>query len=682
MKFKNLITATLVSTVLFSCGEIAKEEVNKEAETPEVTKGDDFEYLAEKFADKKVIRYKIPSWDNLSLKQKKYAYYLTQAGYAGREIIYDQNYRHNLSIKRALEKVYTSSDVDKTSDDFKKMEVYLKQIWFASGIHHHYSTAKFVPGFSQEFLEGAMKKVGASLNEEALKAIFDPTFDAKKVNLAKDVDLVKGSAVNFYSPNLTQKEVEAYYKSIIDTKNPTPISYGLNSKLVKDENGKVSEKVYSIKGMYGSAIKEIIGWLEKAISVAENKEQAHALELLIEYYKTGDLKVWDAYNIAWVATTKGDVDYINSFIEVYNDPLGYTGSYETVVELKDFKMTEIMSVVANNVQWFEDNSTIMQAHKKAKVTGVTYKVVDVAGEAGDASPSTPIGVNLPNANWIRSTHGSKSVSLGNIISAYDGAGGKGMLTEFANDAKEVELSKAHSKTAGKMHTALHEVVGHASGQINKGIGTPKETLKNYSSTLEEARADLVGLYYIMDQKLVDLGLIKSLDVGKAEYDGYIRNGLLTQMQRLKLGDEIEEAHMRNRQLNAAWVFEKGMKDGVIIKEKRNGKTYFDIKDYQKLRVLFGELLKEIQRIKSEGDYEAGKHLVETYGVKVDPEIHAEVLERVKPLGIAPYGGFVNPKIVPVMNDNGEITEFKIEYQGFAEQMLDYAKRYSFLPDYN
>ena len=683
MKLKHILTTTLISTVLFSCTVQKKvSDTDKKDSDTSVMTDENFEYVVEKFADKKVLRYKIPSWDNLSLKQKKYAYYLTQAGYAGREIIYDQNYRHNLSIKRALENVYVNYKGDKTSGDFKGMEVYLKEVWFANGIHHHYSNAKFKASFSQEFFVNALKEVGGKeLNAEALKAIFDPTFDAKKVNLAKDIDLVKESAVNFYGPELTQKEVENYYKSIIDKKNPTPISYGLNSKLVK-EDGKVVEKVYSANGMYGAAIREIIGWLEKAITVAENEKQSHALELLIDYYKTGDLKTWDAYNIAWVGTTEGDVDYINSFIEVYNDPLGYTGSFETVVELKDFKMTEIMSVVAENVQWFEDNSTIMAEHKKANVTGVTYKVVDVAGEAGDASPSTPIGVNLPNANWIRSTHGSKSVSLGNIISAYDGAGGKGMLTEFANDEEEIKLSKAHSKTAGKMHTALHEVVGHASGKLNPGIGTPKETLKNYSSTLEEARADLVGLYYIMDTKLVDLGLVKSLDVGKAEYDGYIRNGLMTQMQRLNIGDDIEESHMRNRQLNAAWAFEKGMKDSVIVKIKRNGKTYFDIKDYQKLRTLFGELLKEIQRIKSEGDFEAGKNLVETYGVKIDPELHKEVLERVKPLGIAPYGGFVNPKIIPVTNDAGEITSFKIEYQGYSEQMLEYSKKYASLPDYN
>jgi dipeptidyl-peptidase-3 len=683
MNFKHLVTVTALSGILFSCGNSKTNHEETKTTEKEVEEKKDFEYLAEKFSDKKVIRYKIPSWDNLSLKQKKYAYYLTQAGYAGREISYDQNYRHNLAIKRTLEKIYTEYEGDKTTEDWVALETYLKEVWFASGIHHHYSNDKFKPGFSQEFFLTAMKEVNAEpLKEEAIKAIFDPAFDAKKVNLSKDVDLVNASAVNFYSPNLTQTEVEAYYQGIMKANDARPISYGLNSKLVKSEDGTISEQVYKLDGMYGAAIKEIIGWLEKAITVAENEAQAHALQLLIEYYKTGDLKIWDEYNIAWVEATEGDIDYINSFIEVYNDPMGYTGSYETVVEIKDFKMTEIMSVLADNVQWFEDNSSIMDEHKKKEVKGVTYKVVDVAGEAGDASPSTPIGVNLPNANWIRAEHGSKSVSLGNIIGAYDGAGGSGILKEFAFNEEEIARSKAHSKVGGKMHTALHEVVGHASGKLNPGVATPKETLKNYSSTLEEARADLVGLYYIMDQKLVDLGLIESLEVGKAEYDGYIRNGLMTQLTRLELGADIEEAHMRNRQLVAAWAMEKGAEDKVIEKVTRDEKTYFKVNDYEKLRGLFGDLLKEIQRIKSEGDFEAGRDLVENYGVKVNQDLHAEVLERVKPLNIAPYGGFINPKIVPTMDEEGNITDFTIEYQDFAEQMLEYAKKYAFLPDYN
>ncbi|MEN8928113.1 MAG: dihydrofolate reductase, partial [Flavobacteriales bacterium] len=487
MNFKSILIATVAAGFISSCGAEKKEvETSNKFELVKFDNSGDFEYPVDKFSDIEVIRYKIPSWEKLSMQQKKYAYYLTMAGYAGREIIYDQNYRHNLSIKRALENVYSNYEGDRDSEDFKNMTVYLKKMWFANGIHHHYSNDKFKAEFSPEFLDGALKKVGAKLTDEAKKAIFDPSFDAKKVNLSKDIDLVKASAVNFYGSDLTQKEVEEYYLSVIDSKNPTPVEYGLNSQLVKDENGKLMEKTYKQGGMYGAAISEIIGWLEKAVTVAENQGQADALQILIEYYKTGDLKLWSQYNIAWVGVTEGDIDYINSFIEVYNDPLGYSGSFETVVELKDFKMTEIMSVVSENVQWFEDNAPLMPEHKKKEVKGVSYKVVDVAGEAGDASPSTPIGVNLPNANWIRSTHGSKSVSLGNIISAYNEAGGDGILGEFANDETEVELAKAHGKTAGKMHTALHEVVGHASGQLNPGVKTPKETLKNYSSTLEEA----------------------------------------------------------------------------------------------------------------------------------------------------------------------------------------------------
>ncbi len=690
MRIKTILLASLASGMMFSCETVEKAKSSEVEETgialPDFIKKFDntgeFAYPVDKFGDIEVIRYKIPSWENLTLKQKKYAYYLTMAGYSGREIIYDQNYRHNLAIKRALEKVYSDYKGDRENEDFQNMTTYLKRIWFANGIHHHYSNEKFKPNFSQDFLETAMKTVGTILNDEAKKAIFDPEFDVKKVNLSKDVDLVKASAVNFYSPELTEKEVETYYKSIIDKNNPTPVEYGLNSKLVKHDDGTIHENTYKVGGMYDKAITEIVGWLSKAVTAAENEKQAHALELLIEYYRTGDLKIWSEYNIAWVSATDGDIDYINSFIEVYNDPLGYSGSFETVVELKDFKMTDIMSVVSENVQWFEDNAPLMANHKKKEVKGVTYKVVDAAGEAGDASPSTPIGVNLPNANWIRTQHGSKSVSLGNIISAYDEAGGSGILTEFAHDKEEIELAKAHGKTAGKMHTALHEVVGHASGQLNPGVGTPKETLKNYASTLEEARADLVGLYYIMDKKLVDLGLIETLDVGKSEYDGYIRNGMMTQLSRLDLGAEIEEAHMRNRQLVASWAFEKGAEDNVISKVVRDGKTYFEVNDYEKLRDLFGKLLMEIQRIKSEGDYVAGRDLVENYGVKVDQAIHAEVLARVKPLNIQPYRGFVNPKICTIKNEDGEITDFKIEYQNFDEQMLEYANRFAYLPEYN
>jgi len=643
---------------------------------------DDFAFQAETFADLKLIRYQVPGFDQLSLQQQKLVYFLSEAGYAGRDIIWDQNYRHNLSIRRALENIVLNYDGDKTSDDWNNFMVYTKRVWFANGIHHHYSMAKFTPDFSKEYFAGLMEATGSSLNQEAMMAIFDADFDAKKVNLDPKKGLVLGSAVNFYDADINEAEVDAYFASIKDNETTQPLSYGLNSKLVRGENG-IEEKVYKLDGMYGTAIAEIIGWLEKAVTVAENQAQGDALKLLIEYYTTGDLKTWDDYNIAWVAATEGDIDYINSFIEVYNDPMGYTGSYESIVEITDFEASAQMKVLSDNAQWFEDNSSIMDEHKKKKIKGVSYKVVSAASEAGDSSPATPIGVNLPNANWIRSTHGSKSVSLGNIVYAYSQAGGKGMLEEFCHDQEEVERAKTHSKLAGKLHTALHEVLGHASGQLNPGVGTPKETVKSYASTLEEGRADLVALYFLLDEKLIELGLMETLETGRAEYDSYIRNGLMAQMQRLEPGADIEESHMRNRQWVSAWSFERGMEENVISKITRDGKTYFEINDYKKLQSIFGELLREVQRIKSEGDYDACQALVEDYGVKVDQDIHREVLARVEKLDIPPYGGFINPKMIATTNEAGEITTIELDYSDdFTGQMLDYAKRYSFLPDYN
>ena len=643
---------------------------------------EDFAFQAETFADLKLIRYQVPGFDQLSLQQQKLVYFLSEAGYSGRDIIWDQNYRHNLSIRRALENIVLNFDGDKTSDDWNNFMVYTKRVWFANGIHHHYSMAKFTPDFSKEYFAGLMEATGSSLNEEAMMAIFDADFDAKKVNLDPKKGLVLGSAVNFYDADINEAEVDAYFASIKDNETTEPLSYGLNSKLVRGANG-IEEKVYKLDGMYGEAIAEIIGWLEKAVTVAENQAQGDALKLLIEYYTTGDLKTWDDYNIAWVAATEGDIDYINSFIEVYNDPMGYTGSYESIVEITDFEASAQMKVLSENAQWFEDNSSIMDEHKKKKIKGVSYKVVSAASEAGDSSPATPIGVNLPNANWIRSTHGSKSVSLGNIVYAYSQAGGKGMLEEFCHDQEEVERAKTHSKLAGKLHTALHEVLGHASGQLNPGVGTPKETVKSYASTLEEGRADLVALYFLLDEKLIELGLMETLETGRAEYDSYIRNGLMAQMQRLEPGADIEESHMRNRQWVSAWSFERGMEENVISKITRDGKTYFEINDYKKLQSIFGELLREVQRIKSEGDYDACQALVEGYGVKVDQDIHREVLARVEKLEIPPYGGFINPKMIAKTNEAGEITAIELDYSDdFTGQMLDYAKRYSFLPDYN
>lgn len=641
---------------------------------------DDFVYQTEQFADLRMIRYRIPGWDRLTLKQKQLVYYLTQAGYSGRDIIWDQNYRYNLEIRHALEHIVANYSGNKKTTEWYKFLEYTKRVWFSNGIHHHYSMDKLTPEFSESYFNGLAKETGAKISKEAKKAIFDPKMDAKKVSLDPNSDLLLSSATNFYDPNVSEAEAQAFYNERIDKKDPKPISYGLNSKLVKSKDGTISEEVWKLDGMYGTAIREIIFWLEKAVDVAENGQQQEALKILVEYYKTGNLKTWDKYNVYWAAATEGDIDYINSFIEVYNDPLGYRGSFESVVEINDFEASERMAVVSENVQWFEDHSTIMDEHKKKNVKGVSYKVVNVAGESGDASPSTPIGVNLPNANWIRAQHGSKSVSLGNIIDAYNKSSSGGFTEEFALTAEEVARAKEYSSLAGKMHTALHEVVGHASGQLNPGIGTPKETLKNYASTLEEGRADLVALYFIIDPKMEELGLVPSSEVGKAEYDSYIRNGMMVQLRRIQPGNVIEESHMRNRQMVAKWAYENGKANNVIEKVVKNGKTYFTINDYNQLRDLFGELLREIQRIKSEGDYEAGKALVETYGVQVDPALHQEVLERSAKLNVAPYGGFINPRLVPDYDADGNILDVRVEYpDNFTEQMLEYGTKYALLP---
>ncbi len=669
-----------------ACSEPAADQAAKTTSDTSTTAhsstaaDEDFEWNAERFADIRILRYQIPGFDQLSLDQKKLVYYLTQAGLAGRDIIYDQNYRHNLEIRRALEKILTHNKGQIAGKNWDALVVYAKQVFFASGIHHHYSKDKFQPGFTKDFFTSLFPASGVTLSDGALDAMFDPEVDAKKVNLDPNKDLIAGSAVNFYSPDITAAEVDAFYKKKMANKDPNePISYGLNSKLIRQKDGTLAEAVWSAQGMYAPAIQQIQKWLRLAAGVAENDAQRKALEILVEYYQTGDLKLWDDYNIAWVEATEGDIDYINGFVEVYEDPKGYRGTYETIVQIKDFNASEQMSVVASSAQWFEDESPIMRAHKKENVVGVSYKVVTVAGEAGDASPSTPIGVNLPNANWIRSKHGSKSVSLGNIEHAYDAAAGPGLLSEFAHDEEEVARVKQYGKLSGELHTALHEVIGHASGKLEPEVGTPKETLQNYASALEEGRADLVALYYILDPKMQELGLVENEEAGKAEYDSYIRNGMMTQLRRLEVGKNIEEAHMRNRQMVAAWAYERGKKDKVVEKVVRDGKTYFNINDYQKLRGIFGELLREVQRIKSQGDYEAGRALIEDYGVKVDPAIHQEVLDRSAQLDIPPYGGFINPKLVPVTNDAGEITEVNVEYPAdFLGQMLEYSKEYSFL----
>ncbi len=665
---------------LFVVGTIAISVAQEQKTAKPKGENDSFSYVVEQFADINVLRYQISSWDNLTLKEKQLVYYLTEAGTCGRDIMWDQHYKYNLKIRKALENIYTQYKGDKKSADWKSFEVYLKRVWFSNGIHHHYSNDKIKPAFSKDYLKGLMTATKTTLDPNIVAILFND-LDAKKVNLDESKGLIAGSAINFFDKGISEKEAEAFYATMKSPDQTKPYSYGLNSKLTRNKKGQLEEKVWKSGGMYGAAIDKIIYWLEKAKSEAENQKQADALGLLIQYYKTGDLKTWDDYNIAWLQATDGNIDYISGFVEVYNDPLGYRGSYESVVQIKDFDMSAKMEVVSKNAQWFEDNSPLMAEHKKKNVVGVSYKTVVVAGEAGDSSPSTPIGVNLPNADWIRAAYGSKSVSLGNIIDAYAKSGGKGKLLEFANDAEEIALAQKYGELGDKMHTALHEVVGHASGQINPGVGTPKETLKSYASTLEEGRADLVGLYYLYNPKLQEIGLVDDWrKLGMESYDGYIRNGLMMQLARLELGANIEEAHMRNRQWVSAWVFEKGQKDNVIEKISRDDKTYFNINDYKKLHDLFGQLLREVQRIKSEGDYNAGKNLVENYGVKVDQKLHAEVLERCKQFTAAPYNGFVNPVLVPKADDKGNIISIDVQQpKSFAEQMLYYSKNYSFLP---
>ena len=677
MKLRTLTGIIVTASVMVSYSQEKTKAVEQKK-----TK-DSFEYVAEQFADIKVLRYQIAGWENLTLKEQELVYYLTQSGTAGRDIYWDQNYKYNLKIRKALEHIYQTYKGDKSTADWSNFEIYLKRVWFSNGIHHHYSTDKIKPDFSKTYLQQLLADTKTSLSPEIIEILFNNA-DAKKVNLDESKGLLAGSAINFYDKGITDKEAEEFYKKMTSPDKNRPYSFGLNSKLIRNATGQLEEKVWKSGGMYGTAIDKIVYWLVKAQGVAENKKQADALGLLIEFYKTGDLKKWDDYNIAWLQATEGNIDYISGYIEVYNDPLGYRGSYEGVVQIKDFDMSAKMEKISKNAQWFEDNSPLLPEHKKKKVVGVSYKTVIVAGESGDSSPSTPIGVNLPNADWIRAEHGSKSVSLGNITDSYSKAGGSDKLKEFANDKEEIANELKYGELADKLHTALHEVVGHASGQINKGVGTPKETLKSYASTLEEGRADLVGLYYLYNPKLQELGLVDDWKkVGIAAYDGYIRNGLVSQLVRLKMGDNIEEAHMRNRQWVSAWVFEKGKKDNVIEKIIRDGKTYYNITNYEKLHELFGQLLKETQRIKSEGDFKAGQALVENYGVKVDQKLLAEVLERNERFKSAPYSGFINPVLVPKMDKEGKIISIQVtQPKSFAEQMLNYSKEFGFLPDEN
>ncbi|MDG1440760.1 MAG: dihydrofolate reductase [Flavobacteriales bacterium] len=667
--------ALLLIFTLSACKETKQKEIE---ETSLLERKIPNERQVDRFADIQILRYEIKGFDLLSLSQKQLVYFLSQAGLSGRDIIYDQNNAYNLEIRRCLEGIIKAYKGDKESDQWYLFMTYAKQVWFANGIHHHYGMEKFTPKFSQEYFATLLESTNVSISLDAVATIFNKDVDRKRKVKDPNVDMIIASANNFYGEGVTLSMVEDFYKIKIDTLDPYPIEYGLNSTMVL-VNDSLKEDVWKSGGKYGKAIDKIIYNLEMASNFAENQDQKAAIDKLIEYYKTGDLRTWDEYSILWAKSTQGDIDWINGFIETYGDAIGKRASYESMVQITDFEASKQMQVVTQNAQWFEDNSPLIESHKKKNVKGVSYKVVQVASESGDASPSTPIGVNLPNNNWIRQDHGSKSVSLGNIIAAYDKASGPGMLEEFAHDSLEISLANKHGYLAGKLHTALHEVVGHASGQINPGIGQPAETLKNYASTLEEARADLVGLYYLMDTKLIELGLITTLDVGKASYDNYIRNGMLTQLIRIDLGKKIEEEHMQNRQLVASWAIEKGEAENVIEKNLRDGKVFYNINNYEKLRAIFGELLREIQRIKSEGDYQAGMKLVENYGVNVDLNTHTQVLERTQPLDKAPYGGFVNPVFVPLINDQGDIMDIKIENnQNFEQQMMYYAEQYSTL----
>ena len=653
---------------------------------------DKFDYTVEQFADLQILRYRVPGFENLSLQQKELVYYLTEAALQGRDILFDQNGKYNLRIRRTLEAVYTGYKGDKNTPDFKAMEVYLKRVWFSNGIHHHYGSEKFVPGFAPEFFKEAMLSVDAStlplaegqtveqLCDELFPVIFDPAVMPKRVNQAAGEDLVLTSACNYYD-GVTQKEAEDFYNAMKDPKDETPVSYGLNSRLVK-ENGKIQEKIWKVGGLYGQAIDKIVYWLKKAEGVAENPEQKAVIAELIKFYETGDLKTFDEYAILWVKDLNSLVDFVNGFTESYGDPLGMKASWESLVNFKDMEATHRTEIISGNAQWFEDHSPVDKQFKKDEVKGVSAKVITAAILAGDLYPATAIGINLPNSNWIRSHHGSKSVTIGNITDAYNKAAhGNGFNEEFVYSDAELQLIDKYADLTGELHTDLHECLGHGSGKLLPGVDP--DALKAYGSTIEEARADLFGLYYVADPKLVELGLTPNEDAYKAEYYTYLMNGLMTQLVRIEPGNNVEEAHMRNRQLIARWVFEKGAADKVVELVKKDGKTYVVVNDYEKLRELFGELLSEIQRIKSTGDYQGAHDLVENYAVKVDPALHAEGLERYKKLNLAPYKGFVNPKYEAVVDAAGKITDVKVTYdEGYAEQMLRYSKDYSNLSSIN
>ena len=664
MKFlTKMITAAGLAAALVSCNE---------------KKAADFKYLVDEFADLKIMRYKVPGWNELTLQQKEYVYHLAEAAKYGRDIIWMQNCKDNLAVRKVVENIIANYKGDRDCADYKAFETYAKRLFFSNGIHHHYAEDKFFPECSQEYFASLMTAVGCDAECEALlPVIYDPAiYPARKVMDGSDI--VAESAVNFYE-GVTRAEVEALYASMIDPEDKTPVSYGLNSRVVKGEDGVVREEVYKVGGLYGPALEKIIAELEKAAQVAENETQKAYTADLIEYYRTGDLKLWDKYNVQWVKDTLGTIDFVNGFVEDYNDPLGRKATWEGLVNFKDNEASKRTELISENAQWFEDNSPVDARFKKAQVKGVTAKVINVAVLAGDCYPAAPIGINLPNADWIRREHGSKSVTIANLTSAYNMAAQespKSMLSEFAWSEDEIAMAKKYSALTDDLHTDLHECLGHGSGQLLPT--TSPNALGEYSSALEETRADLFGLYYLADPKLVELGILPDMEAYKAQYSSYIRNGIFTQFTRVELGKKNMEAHMQNRKLIADWCYEKGLENNVIEKKVRDGKTYFVVNDFEALRGLFGELLAEVQRIKSEGDYEAGKALVETYAVNIDPELHKEVKERYAALNLRPYGGFLNPEIVPVVKD-GEVVDYEIRYaENFIDQMMEYGQKYATL----
>lgn len=645
-----------------------------------------FSYTVEQFADLQILRYRVPGFEQLSLRQKQLIYYLSQAALEGRDILFNQNGKYNLQIRRLLEAVYTHFEGDRTSEPFRALEVYLKRVWFSNGIHHHYACDKFVPGFTAAYLEEVIQSLPAevlpleegetcrAMCDKLFPVIFDPAVMPKRVNQADGEDLVQTSAANYYE-GVTQQEAEAFYAAQKKADDPEPVMYGMNSRLVK-KDGRIYEQVWKVGGMYSAAIEKIIVWLEKAETVAENDAQREVIRLLIEFYRSGDLKVFDAYSIAWLKDTGSQVDFVNGFIESYGDPLGMKASWESIVNFKDMEATHRTETISSNAQWFEDHSPVDARFKKEEVKGVSAKVITAAILAGDLYPSTAIGINLPNSNWIRSVHGSKSVTIGNLTDAYNKAArGNGFREEFVYSDVEHELLEKYADITDDLHTDLHECLGHGSGKLLPGVDP--DALKAHGSTIEEARADLFGLYYLPDAKMVELGLVPDAEAYKAEYYSYMMNGLMTQLVRIEPGCTVEEAHMRNRQLIARWALEHGKDEKVVEMVVRDGKTYVRINDYAKLRTLFGKLLAEIQRIKSEGDYEAARQLVETYGVQVDPVLHAEVLQRYRSLHLAPYKGFLNPVYTPQADAGGNIVDVQISYtEGYAEQMLRYSRDYS------